>query len=377
MLKKIPTELNQLNEDQSKWEKQLKASSESFEEVKKLIQNQKIKLMNLKSEYDVKQGNFQKSDKDAFQIYRKLEQVEEELNNLEKSVSKHQNDKIEYKKEKLELDKYHLKMKLDLEQEIIILTSVSHDLSQKKQDLDRINKEIGPLIIKKEIIKRSIEEINRDIELIEKKLLRYFDVDESIVVEKEEIMKSLKDISKNQKDLKKDITSAIKTEKKMEDTYYKKFQLTLDDLQSKVNGKFKSANIKSYASLALTGNIEDLGIEIKAATSKDQLKYCSALSGGQISMVSICLILSLQEIKPSPLCMFDEAGMFLDEKNSEASYRMIKDTIEQNMIQMLMFLPKSSDTLYLLADKLIGVARVGKEEISTIFKPKILKQRND
>ncbi|MFX1556948.1 MAG: hypothetical protein ACFFC9_06820, partial [Promethearchaeota archaeon] len=127
--------------------------------------------------------------------------------------------------------------------------------------------------------------------------------------------------------------------------------------------------------LELTGEFEELGINIKAATSKDQLKSCTALSGGQISMVSICLILSLQEIRPSSLCMFDEAGMFLDDKNSEASYQMIKSTLELNPIQLIIFLPNSSKSLYQLADRIIGVARVGKNEISTIFKPKIIKNR--
>ena len=90
-------------------------------------------------------------------------------------------------------------------------------------------------------------------------------------------------------------------------------------------------------------------------------------------MISICLMLSLQEIKPSPLCMFDEAGMFLDDKNSDAVNQIIKTTLEQNPIQMIMFLPKTSSSLYYLAEKIIGVARVGKNEVSTIFKPKIIK----
>jgi chromosome segregation ATPase len=123
------------------------------------------------------------------------------------------------------------------------------------------------------------------------------------------------------------------------------------------------------------GDFEDLGVEIKAALSKEQLRSCAALSGGQISMISIGLILSLQELKPSPLCMLDEAAMFLDDKNSEVAYQMIESTLEQNPnIQMILFLPKSSNALYLLAEKLIGVARTGKNEVSTIFKPKIIKQ---
>ena len=151
----------------------------------------------------------------------------------------------------------------------------------------------------------------------------------------------------------------------------------IDDLQLKINQKFESSQIKAFCSLELIGDFENLGVNIKAATSKEQLKNFSALSGGQMSLISICLILSLQEIKPSPLCMFDEAGMFLDEKNSEVAYQLIKSTLEQNPIQLLMFLPKSSEPLFKLAEKLIGVARVGKNEVSSIFKPKLIKKKSD
>jgi chromosome segregation ATPase len=202
--------------------------------------------------------------------------------------------------------------------------------------------------------------------------MKYSDVDESLLIEKEHLLSSLKEINRNQNSLEKDIKAAMKTEAGMENTYYTKFKGMLSDLESKINNKFKITGIKSYCSLELNGNFEDLGINIKAAVSKDQLKSCTALSGGQISMVSICLMLSLQEIKPSPLCMFDEAAMFLDDKNVEISYELIKTTLENLPIQLIMFLPKSSNALFSLADKIIGVARVGNKELSTIFHPKII-----
>ena len=190
-------------------------------------------------------------------------------------------------------------------------------------------------------------------------------------------MSSLKKISKNQKDIEKDIKAAIKTENKMEKTYFDKFSVLLQNLQGRVNQKFEDSQIKAYCSLELTGNFEDLGVDIKAATSKEQLKSFTALSGGQVSLVSICLILSLQEIKPSALSMLDEPGMFLDEKNSEIAYQLIKSTLEENPIQLLMFLPKSSTPLFNLAEKLIGIARVGKNEVSSVFKPKIIKMKKE
>jgi chromosome segregation protein len=373
-IKEIPAEMQALNEDEKKWDLKLNQNLEILNQVKENLNDSKIQLNEKKIEFQTKKENFQKADKEAFEIYRNLENVDIEIENAKKRINELKKLKKIYQEEKNQIDKQFIQLKLNLEQEIIKINSVKQELLHDEKDLKRINNEIGPKIIEKSEI-RSIDEISKDISNLEKQLLEFYDVDENLIVEKEEIISGLKEITKNQKDLEKDIKSAIRTENKMEETYFKKFKSVISDLNEKVNQKFEAANIKAYCSLELTGKFEELGILIKAATSKDQLKYCTALSGGQISMVSICLILSLQEIKPSPLCMFDEAGMFLDEKNSEASYQMIKSTLEINPVQLIMFLPTSSKSLYQLADMIIGVARVGKNELSTIFKPKIIKKK--
>ncbi|MFX1400494.1 MAG: AAA family ATPase [Promethearchaeota archaeon] len=374
-IEEIPDELHFYNEDLKKWDKKLNENMQQNHEVNEKIAIQKEKLMNLKQKYEEKRQNFQNSDKKAFEIYKKLESIEDKIDEIENNILKLREDKLEIQKEKTDLEKEHIEIKIKLEQELLSKATFEQELLSNEKELERINSEIGALISKEEFKLRPIDDIKEDILRIDKELLKYLDVDDSILIEKEQILSSMKEIAKNQKSLEKDINSAIKTEGKLEETYFNKFKLTLNDLELRINQKFKSANIKSYCSLNLIGDFEYLGIDIKAATTKEQLKSFKALSGGQISMISICLILSLQEIKPSPLCMFDEAGMFLDDKNSEASYQMIKATLEQNPIQLLMFLPKSSSNLYLLADKLIGVARIGKKEVSTIFKPKILKQK--
>ncbi|MHA2290004.1 MAG: hypothetical protein ACXABG_14560, partial [Promethearchaeota archaeon] len=373
-IKEIPNELSKFNIDLKNWDKKL---SDNIESLKEIDSNINIKENNLKIEslsYRAKKAEFQKSDKRAFEIYRNLSDIEDEIQSINKKISELRDAKIIAQKEKNIIDKTHLQTKLSLEQETFRQSSLQHELGMKKEDLKRILSEIGSYIREEKIILRPIEDINADILKIDKKLLNYLDVDDSILIEREQIITGLKEITKNQKEIERDIKAAMKTEKKLETTYFDKFQLVLKELNAKINQKFDSANIKAYCSLDLIGKFEELGVDIKAAISKNQLKSCTALSGGQISMISISLILSLQEIKPSPLCMFDEAGMFLDDKNSEASYQMIKSTLNNNSIQMLMFLPKSSNALYLLADKLVGVARVGKKEVSTIFKPKILKE---
>jgi len=370
-LKKIPKELTLVNNEKKKWDEKLKENSNYLKEIEDKLTNHKSKLENTIKEHETKKEAFQNADRKAFKIYEELETLEDEIEGINSEISSSTEQKQSIQGEKHELDKKNIQLKLDLEHETIKLNAAKTEVELKKKDLERINAQIGT---KTDFKIRPIEEINADITKMDKELIKYLDIDESIVVEWDQIMAGLKEIDKNQRDLEIDIKAAIKTEHELENTYYEKFKIVLEDLKSKINFKFKSSQVKSYCTLDLIGDFEGLGVDIKAGTSKTDLRSCSALSGGQVSMVSICLILSLQEIKPSPLCMFDEAGMFLDDKNSEISYQLIKSTLEQNPIQMIMFLPKSSNSLYSLAERLIGVARVGKKELSTIFKPKIVKK---
>ncbi len=375
-IKEIPEELSNYNIEKKKWDQKLNENQEILKEVEDKINSHNNALSVVKLNYDTKKEDFQKSDKDAFNTYRELENIEEEIDEINQKILEFKDSKTKKQEEKSVLDKKNIQLSLNLEQENVKLNSSKQELESKKEDLERIDSQIGPLILEEKIKIRPIEEIKGDIQKIDKELLKYLDVDESILIERDQIMSGLKEIAKNQKNLENDVKAAMRTENKMETTYYDKFKVILNDLKTKINNKFKSSQIKLFSSLELVGDFEVLGVDIKAATSKDQLKSCTALSGGQVSLVSICLILFLQEIKPSPLCMFDEPGMFLDEKNSEVVYNMIKATLEENPIQLLVFLPLSSNALFLLAEKLIGIARTGKNEASSVFKPKIIKKRS-
>lgn len=371
-IKKIPLLLKESNEKLKKLDAIQEEKNTLLNNLKSEIFSINSYISDLKENYIKKKENFEKSDKNSFDLFKNLESIEEQLNASYSEEEQLNDTKLRNSNEimKLQNDQEHLK--LNLGQENFRLQEKKQEFTKKKLDLERINAKIHPSILEEDIEPRSIEEINEDLYKIQKELLKYADVNDTLLIEKERLISSLKDIDDNQNSLEKDIKAAIKTEAQMENTYYTKFKGVLSELESKINNKFEITGIKSYCSLELNGKFEDLGIIIKAAVSKDQLKSCTALSGGQISMVSICLMLSLQEINQSPLCMFDEAAMFLDDKNAEISYEMIKTTLENLPIQLIMFLPKSSNALFSLADKIIGVARVGKKELSTIFHPKIL-----
>ena len=373
-LHEIPEEIKSNQSEKERWNELLKEYKEDLNKINERLNNQKLSLREKEIEYNLKKEEFQKADKEAFQIFRELSEIENKIVEIEGDIRKKREIIDNQKAERRNYEKIGADISLKLGAERIKLKNALDILNTKENDLKRINKEIGDLISKEKMKIRSIDEIKRDIEKINNELIKYLDVDDSLLVEKEQILESLKRITKNQVDLMKDIDAAKDTENKMENTYFKRFKQVLKQVEEKINNKFSKLEVGIQCSLQLQEDFENLGIIIKASTLEGQKWEVSALSGGQISMISICLILSLNEIKPQPFCMFDEATMFLDEKNSEIVYKLIKTTLEGNSIQFILLLPLSSKILYSLADKLIGVARIGKEQVSKVFIPKIIKK---
>ncbi len=367
----IPSVLNENYEEMKKWDDKNNETNGILREISEKINTHSNKLNLIKAEYKLKKNNFEKADKDAFVIFREISNVQDEINHINDKIAKLNEEKIELQEEKSSIDKKNIQITLNLEQTHIRFNSVNHEINSKTKALKRINDEIGEIPHKE----RPIDDIKEDILKIGKELLRYNDVDESLLVDRDQMIDSLKKIDDNQKDLKKDIDAAINAENKMESTYYNKFKTVLNDLKVRINQKFESSNVKQYCTLDIVGDFDNLGVEIKAAASKDIVRECTALSGGQVSLISICLILSLQDIRSTPLCMFDEAAMFLDDKNTEVAYNLIESTINNRPIQIIVFLPQGKNPEFLsLAEKLIGVARTGKEDASHIFpKPKIIR----
>ncbi len=371
-LRKIPTEINQINEDIKQWKLKLKENSDDLKSITIKLDTIKEKINKLKASHTQKMDQFKEADQAAFNIFRDLGVIENDIVDITTKIKtvKEQKDEIINNRENLR--EKHMETQFALKREEMELNTYEFELEKKNSEIERISEKLEPLIEKESYKPRALEKIQEDLQNLDRELLKFYDVDDSILVEKEQTLYSLKSLTKNQVDLESDIESALKAEDKMELTFYDKFKVVLTEIEDLINKKFKQSKIKVYCSIGLIGEFETLGVDIKASVSKDRMVSCSALSGGQISMISICLILALQEIRATSLCMLDEAAMFLDDKNSEITYQLIKSTLNENPIQMMLFLPKAPNSLFLLADKLIGVARIGKEEISTIFKPKII-----
>jgi structural maintenance of chromosome 3 (chondroitin sulfate proteoglycan 6) len=220
---------------------------------------------------------------------------------------------------------------------------------------------------------RDISTISTDIALVEKFLSNYYDVSDQLLEEKQSLEESIIRIVEKRSHLEQEISAAQLATEKIEGIYYTKFNNSINILETSINNKLKTAKLNFSTKFNLIGDIHQLGLEIKSLTINkltETIYPLSALSGGQRSMVGICLMLSLNELKPSPLNIYDECDMFLDEKNSQTVASLIREMTLVG-IQFIILMPSKNRDLLHLAKKVIGISRNGKNGPSTVHYSRI------
>ncbi len=228
---------------------------------------------------------------------------------------------------------------------------------------------------------RQINEIIHDIENIQRELKYFKDIDDSLLSKIKIIEDNINKINEKEINTKLEIDSAKDAGLRLESIYYEKFENSIKILENSMNEKFNLADLSFKVNLILKGDIKNVGLKIKVITELHSLidsYQLSALSGGQRSMIGICLMLSLNQLSPSSLNIYDECDMFLDEKNAEIIAKLIQK-LAHSGIQFILLVPTKNIALLQLANKVIGVSRNGKNGESLIHysQPKITSKISD
>ena len=74
------------------------------------------------------------------------------------------------------------------------------------------------MVLKKVYELRPINQIEDDLKIIDKQLLEYLDVDDTLLIERDNLVKSLKEIEKYKDKIQKDINEAISSFSDINDT---------------------------------------------------------------------------------------------------------------------------------------------------------------
>ncbi len=107
------------------------------------------------------------------------------------------------------------------------------------------------------------------------------------------------------------------------------------------------------ADLVLTDqeNLLETGIEIVAQPPGKRLQSVTLLSGGEKTLTAIALLFAFFMVKPSPVCMLDEADAALDEANTERFAGMLKEFSHQSQFLVISHSKRTMEA----ADQIYGV----------------------
>jgi len=110
-------------------------------------------------------------------------------------------------------------------------------------------------------------------------------------------------------------------------TTRRKLREAFDLLKVKFSEIFVTLFGGGRAELVMTdeNNILETGIDIIAQPPGKKLQNINLLSGGEKALTVLSLLFASFLIKPSPLCIFDEADSALDESNTERFAQMLKE----------------------------------------------------
>jgi chromosome segregation protein len=142
-----------------------------------------------------------------------------------------------------------------------------------------------------------------------------------------------------------------------------RFTATFEKVREEFNGLFRRLFGGGKAELSLR-EIEDSaeppGVEVVARPPGKKPVTMSQLSGGEKSMISVALLMSLFRSRPGPFCMLDEVDAALDEANTKRFCSLLDDFIgETQFIIVTHSKPtmKAADVLYGVTMPQPGVSR--------------------
>ena len=145
--------------------------------------------------------------------------------------------------------------------------------------------------------------------------------------EYEELRTRYEFLSKQREDLIKSITELEEAITKINATTKRRLREAYEALRMKFSEVFTSLFGGGKVDLILTDedNILETGIDIVAQPPGKRLQNINLLSGGEKALTALSLLFASFLIKPTPLCILDEADATLDESNTERFARMLQE----------------------------------------------------
>ena len=123
---------------------------------------------------------------------------------------------------------------------------------------------------------------------------------------------------------------------------------------------------KARLELELPDDIENSGVEVKAQPHGKHISKMSLLSGGEKSLVALCLLFAVYKKRSTPFYILDEVEAALDDTNLRRLIKYLEDLKDATQLIMITHQRRTmemADVLYGVSMKNDGVTRVVSQKL--------------
>lgn len=381
-LKSVILEINDKfkNIDLTRTEKEQKLySQKSKEMIKKealknkmnIISNKRLELEDLKNEYsnldNVLSSSISKEEDAIMNEYYAKEKEKESLSLEIKQLEK-KKEELKLNIENIEADSKLSNSKLkELEQN---LKELEISVSKKDVKLDNLlntlNEEYSLTFEKAKenyILDIDSEDARRKVNVYKNNIKRLGMVNLAAIEEYEKVSTRYEFLLNQKNDLLNAIDTLLEIIKEMDEVMKVEFKTTFKKINEEFKKVFKELFNGGNAYLKLTdeSNILDTGVEIVASPPGKKLTTISLLSGGEKTLTAISLLFAILNVRKVPFCLFDEVEAALDEANVDAFGNYLNNYRGKTQFLIITHKKKTmeyADTLYGITMQESGVSKL-------------------
>ncbi len=218
----------------------------------------------------------------------------------------------------------------ELSQQLADRRSLSVELRMKLEAIETgMRQKYGIEIVQTEIALEGFDlgEDTEKVESLNEKIRELGPVNLGTLEEYDELKNRHDFLTKQQEDLTMSIAELEEAIARINQTTRRKLRESYESLRSKFTEVFTTLFGGGRADIVLTDeeNILEAGLDIIAQPPGKKLQNINLLSGGEKALTSLSLLFAGFLLKPSPLCILDEADATLDESNTTRFAQMIRE----------------------------------------------------
>ena len=154
----------------------------------------------------------------------------------------------------------------------------------------------------------------------------------------------------------------------MDEIMKTQFKETFDAINNELNNTFKVLFGGGKARLVLEdeNDILNTGIDIDVQPPGKSVKSIRLFSGGEKTLIAMCVLFTILKVKPSPLIIFDEVEAALDQANVERFAKYVKQFSKDSQFIIITHRPgtmEQCDVLYGITMQNRGVSQLLKVKL--------------